>query len=636
MEKEVIEEEVKEKVKKEEKMIEKPKENKITDNNQNKEDTDKKEKFKVVKDKKEDKKTKKEFDKDEYLKKKKRKTGLIIFIGILITLTLIGSVIFALINVNNDKIISGVYIEEIEMSGLTKEEAKAKLTQVYEEKKNKEINVKYEDFESILNPTILEVEYKIDEAIEEAYLTGRSNNIFINNYKILATLLSKKNINVKMEMNEEIARQSIQDMQVKLPNALIESSYSIEEKNLIITKGKNGVVINTEELLAKVKESLKKVNAKEEYVIIPVIEKEPTKIDIDKIHEEIYKEAKDAYYEKEPFKIYPEVEGIDFDIEEAKKILAEEKEEYIIPLKITKPKITINQIGTEAFPDRVGYFTTRFDPTEYNRTNNLVLACNKLNGKVVLPGEVFSYNKTLGPRTVATGYKNAKIYEAGKVVDGIGGGICQISTTLYNAVLESNLEIVERRNHQFVTSYIGPGRDATVVYGMTDFRFKNTRKYPVRITASAKNGIATVAIYGIKEENEYTFRYSTKQIVSIPAPVKYIEDPTLNVGEEVVEKKGVNGMKTETYITKMLNGKVISTKLLSRDTYDPMERIIRKGTKKVEQAPEPVVPQEPEKELEKEPEKESEKVPEKSQEESEEQKKPQDLQIDEPNTETIE
>jgi hypothetical protein len=198
---------------------------------------------------------------------------------------------------------------------------------------------------------------------------------------------------------------------------------------------------------------------------------------------------------------------------------------------------------------------------------------------VLLPGETFSYNEALGPRTTAAGYKNGKVYEGGKVVDGIGGGICQISSTLYNSVLTSNLEIVERRNHQFVTSYLPAGRDATVVYGSIDFKFKNTRQYPVRIVASAKNGIATVSIYGIKEENEYTFSFSTKTISSIPYTTTYEEDSTLAAGTEKVKQKGTNGLITETYITKMLNGKVVSTTLLSRDTYNAMERIIIKGTK---------------------------------------------------------
>ena len=144
----------------------------------------------------------------------------------------------------------------------------------------------------------------------------------------------------------------------------------------------------------------------------------------------------------------------------------------------------------------------------------------------------------------------------------------------------SNLEIVERRNHQFVTSYLPAGRDATVVYGAIDFKFKNTRKFPVRISASAKNGIATVSMFGFKEENEYTFSFNTKTIASIPFTTKYEEDATLEAGTEKVKKKGVNGLKTETYITKMLNGKVVSSTLLSKDTYDAMNRVIVKSTKK--------------------------------------------------------
>ena len=158
-----------------------------------------------------------------------------------------------------------------------------------------------------------------------------------------------------------------------------------------------------------------------------------------------------------------------------------------------------------------------------------------------MPNETFSYNKTLGARTAAAGYKNAKVYEAGQVVDGIGGGICQISTTLYNTVLRANLEIVERKNHQFVTSYVEAGMDATVVYGMTDFKFKNTRKYPVKIIASAKNGVATVSLYGIKESEEYTFSFRTVTVSTIPTSIKYVDDPTLVVGTEKVKQKGANG-----------------------------------------------------------------------------------------------
>lgn len=561
------------------------KENKENDMENKKQSDDKKknigkkdkEKFKKVekKDKKIDKEIK---NMDNSPKKKKRWVLPTIIISAIVVIGIFCSTIFALVNIETEKIMGGITIAGIDVSGLTKEEAMTKMQAIYDEKKQKEINIKYEEYESSLNPTLMEVNYEVEKAVDEAYLIGKKDNIFVNNYNILFTLIGKKNIDVNMTLNEDVAKQTIEDIGVNLPGIVIESSYSIEDDELIITKGKEGIYIDTEGLLNKVKENLKDINENEDYIDIPVINKTPEEIDIDKIHKEVYKEAQDAYYTKEPFAVYPEVEGIDFDVEEARKILEEEKEEYVIKLTITKPKVTLNQIGSEAFPDRLATFTTRYDVSDTNRTTNLEIACQKINGKVVLSGETFSYNKALGPRTAAAGYKNGKIYAGGEVVDGIGGGICQISSTLYNTVLMANLEIVERRNHQFVTSYLPAGRDATVVYGMTDFKFKNTRQYPIRIVASAKNGIATVSIYGIKEENEYTFSFSTKTVASIPFTTKYVEDASLPVGTEKVKQKGANGLKTETYITKMLNGKVISTTLLSKDTYDAMTRIVIKGT----------------------------------------------------------
>ena len=562
-----------------EKKIKEENETKGEQENRDKQD-DKKQKTKENKKDKEKLDNKEKIKETEEKKPKKRNIKkLIISIMIVAIIALLFSTVFALSNINNEKIISGVTIEGIEVSGLTKEEAKAKLETVYAEKKEKNIELKYEEFESELNPTLMEVSYDIENAVNEAYGLGRNQNIFVNNYNILGTLVGKREIAVNMSLNEETTKQTIEDIGANLPGILIEPSYSIEENKLIITRGKEGIVVKTEDLLTQVKELLKDIHATENTIEIPVETRTPQNIDIDKIHNEVYKQAQDAYYTKDPFTIYPEVEGIDFDVEKAKEMIAAEvKDEYIIDLIITKPKITIDQIGTEAFPDQLSTFTTRYDASDKDRTTNLVLACQKLNGKVIMPGQTFSYNETLGPRTAAAGYKNAKIYESGQVVDGLGGGICQISSTLYNAALMSDMEIVERRNHQFVTSYVKAGRDATVVYGSTDFRFKNTRTYPVKIIASAKSGIATVSIFGIKEaDRDYTYTFKTETVSTIPFTTKYVEDSSLASGKEMVKQKGANGLVTKTYMTKLLNGKVVSTELLSKDTYSAMQKIVHRG-----------------------------------------------------------
>ena len=568
----------------------------------NEETKNEEEQNKFEKSKEKPKEQEKEINKMELntkkVRNKKRYIILAVVIGLILIIGLFISTIFALANISNNNIINGISIAGIDVSRLSKEDAKAKIEAIYNEKKEKDIPLKHGEYETTLSPILMEVNYKIDEAVEKAYSIGKSSNIFVNNYNILFALITKKDIPLEMTLNEEVTKQMIDDMNINLPDVVIESSYSVEDDELIITKGKAGIKIDAESLLSQVKERLNSPNTSNEVIDIPVINKEPDPIDIDKIHEEVYKEAQDAYIVKEPFEVHPEVEGIDFDVEAAKEILKEDKEEYVIPLIITEPSVTIDELGEEAFPDQLSTFTTRYDVSDVDRTTNLRLACQKINGTVLLAGETFSYNDVVGARTVAAGYKNAKIYEAGQVVDGLGGGICQISSTLYNAALQANLEIVERRNHQFVTSYVPAGRDATVVYGSTDFKFKNTRKYPIRIVATANAGIATVSIYGIKEEEEYTFKFSTKTISTIPYPTQYIDDSSIEQGKEVVQQKGANGLITETYISKYLNGKLISTDLLSRDTYSAMKRIVKRGTKAVsnptiqEQTKEPTVQEE--------------------------------------------
>lgn len=521
-------------------------------------------------------------------KNNKKKIIMISIISIVILIGIIFSTIFALINIKNNNIVSGVKIQGIDVSRLSKDEAISKLETIYNEKAKKDILLQYEEYSATINPELLEATYNIENAVDEAINIGKDSNIIINNYNILFALIGQKNIDVNVTINEEIATKTIEDIGTNIPGAVVEPSYSIQDEKLIITKGKEGLKIDSENLLEKIKNNLESIEIIEEFIEMPVINKVPNEIDIEKIHEEVYKEVKDAYYTKDPFTIYPEVEGVDFDIEEAKKILEEDKEQYEISLTITKPKVTISQIGSEAFPDLLGTFTTRYDASLKDRSTNLIIACRKINDKVVLPGETFSYNQALGERTVAAGYKNAAVYENGQVVDGIGGGICQISSTLYNAILLANMEATERRNHQFVTSYTPAGRDATVVYGITDFKFKNTRNYAIKIKASCSNGIAKVSIYGIKEENEYSVSFSTKTISTIPYTVKYVDDNTLAAGQEKVKQKGANGIITETYIIKSLNGKVVSTKLLSKDTYNAMQRIILRGTKgAVSTTPEP-------------------------------------------------
>lgn len=530
---------------------------------------------------------------------KANKKKIIIILSIIVLCIAIISTIFAVINSTNEKIIKGVKIQDIDVSGLTKQEAKDKLSKMIEELSDKDIILKYGENEEIIKVESLEIKYNFDEALNKSYEIGRSGNILKNNFDIIRTRIFNTNINMDIKYNQDILNKEIDTFNSSLPGVVEECSYCIEEDKLIISKGKPGITINKEELNNEIKDKINNLKIKTEVINIPIINKQPDKIDLEKIHQEIYREPQDAYISQDPVTVHPHVNGVDFAItmEEAQKILQEDKDEYEIPLKITIANKTVNDLGEEAFPNTLGTFTTRYDASNKNRSNNIVLASSKINGTVILPGETFSYNKTVGKRTITSGFKEAGAYAGGKVIQEVGGGICQVSSTLYNAVLYANLEIVDRSNHYFECSYVDAGRDATVSWGTVDFKFRNNRTYPIKIEAYSKNGVVKISIKGIKEEKEYEVTIQSKITSIIKKTVQYIEDPTLEIGEEVVEQEGHNGCTSKTYKIVKYNGTVVSNDVISSDSYHALEKIVRKGTKQVKAEEKPVeVPQEEQKE----------------------------------------
>ena len=531
------------------------------------------------------------FRKAKHEEKKKTKKVIPIIISLIaILFIMVFSIIFALLNMNNEKILKGVSILGIDISNLTIEEAKNKVNNAIEERfkdENNNLILKIGENETSVTANTFNAKFDVDNAVIEAYNIGKNGNIITNNYSILTTKLLKKEIKPTLYLDDELLSKTIKDVNSKMKDAVVESSYYIEKNDLIIVKGKAGYEIKDEELKEEIRNQLYNIHTNYQIIEVPVRYKEPDAIDIQKIHDEIYKAPKDAYVEKNPTVVHTEVNGVDFkiSIEEAKKLLEEDKNEYTIPLKITRPKKTINNLGEEAFPDLLATFSTRFDASSYNRNVNIKLAAKKVNGTIILPGEKFSFNTVVGSRTIEAGFKEGTAYIGGKVVPDVGGGVCQVSSTIYNTALLANLQIIERSNHMFTTGYVAASRDATVYYGSLDFIFKNSRKYPIKMVASANGGVCKVSIYGIKEEKEYEVVIQSKVTSYINPATIYKEDPTLEEGKEVVEQTAVMGCRSEGYKILKLNGKVVSQTLLSKDTYKSRDKIVRKGTKKVNTTP---------------------------------------------------
>lgn len=521
----------------------------------------------------------------EMIKNRKKIRTIVITLIITFLLLVIISTSFAILNMNNSNIVNGVSVKNVSVSSLSKEDATSRITEAMNKELIAEINLKYgEDYSVTLKPEQIEFQYKIDDAVEKAFSVGRGGSILLDNYTIIYTTLFGKEIKLDYTYNGELLNQFVEDINSKLPGLVVEPTYYIEENQLFVNKGIDGIQVKKEDLKNQIIQAILDRDVSQmtdgyvQDLNIPTENVKAQKIDMQKIYEEIHCEPQNAYYETDPYKIYPDVDGIDLttSVEEAQSVIEqEEKEEYVFELKIAEAEITLDDLGTEAFPYLISQFSTKYDASNKNRSTNLQIAAEKINGKVLMPGEEFSYNKIVGKRTVEEGYKDAAIYADGGVVDGLAGGICQISSTLYNSVLLANLQVTERRNHSFTTSYSPAGRDATVVWGTTDFRFVNSRSYPIKIEASVKNGIAEFKIHGMQEEVEYEVRILPVRTQSIPYATTYEEDATLVPGQQVVKQAGHAGCKVTTYKELRLNGEVVSKEAISNDTYQPMRTIIR-------------------------------------------------------------
>ena len=543
-------------------------------------------------DKPKDEETSKTYKQVKNVKEKKKvRWGIIIpIIAVLFLIAILVSTIFALVNMGNENVLGGIKVKGVDLTGLSMEDAKLEITEAVKNELSKNAILKYGDYETSISPEQIEAKYDIDKVMDEVYNYGRSSNIIVNNYEIMFALINEKEFEPEFSYNEKALEDMLNDITKKIPGAMKDNSFYIEGETLIITEGKPGMAVKVDEMKKEVIEQIK--NPTNTALNIKVYNSVPEKINIDKIYEQVKKDPQNAYVSHDPFEIHPSENGIDFavSLEEARRIVSEQKEEYEIPLKFIAPEISTADLGEEAFPNLLARFTTNYNEWLENRSTNLWLASEKINGTVLLPGEEFSYNRVVGERTIAAGYKEAAIYSGGEVVDGLGGGICQISSTLYDLAVKANMKITDRSNHQFVTSYIEAGKDATVVYGYIDFKFVNTRKYPVKILSTVSDGVVEMKMMGVREETEYEIELETEYIDTLSWGVSYIDDPNMDAGEEYVKQYGSSGYNTVTYKVYKLNGEEVNREVLSYDTYDAMTKIIVRGTRNVQ----PVVVTSPE------------------------------------------
>jgi vancomycin resistance protein YoaR len=238
------------------------------------------------------------------------------------------------------------------------------------------------------------------------------------------------------------------------------------------------------------------------------------------------------------------------------------------------PAITASTLQEKGIETLMISFTTEFDMSNEDRIHNLRLAAAALDNRLLAPGDILSVNAMIGNTTPDKGYKKAPVIFGGDIIQGFGGGLCQVSSTLYNAVLLADLEILERHHHQFTVPYLPPGRDATIEYGSRDLLFRNNKDHHIQINALIRGNRLTIRLFGAPLEQKVTI--TTRELAMIEAPVRILYDPDLPPGSEEVEE-GDPGYVVEVWKTVYRNDREESRVLLSVDRYTPYPTLIRRG-----------------------------------------------------------
>ena len=445
---------------------------------------------------------------------------------IVLICTFIAFFIYSLSTIEEDKVMKNVYIEQLDVGGLTYDEALDS------------INATYLLQNTAITLTSNGQTYEINGS--DIGLTAIAELMFKPHIIVPAVQVDTEQLDAKLNEFGNIALGERKQHYVEFN----------DDGTLTIYSGKTGYNLDPSTAEQEVITALS--NEIFNNIAVTFTSAPPDEMTVESLDALVYKDPTDARYE---------VNGNDVNIvagdtgryinkDEAAAIIGnvyEGCEPVTLPFYVSYPTVDENTLREKLFSATLSSYSTSYGSSTANRCANVARAASLINGKVIAPGDVFSFNDTVGHRTIENGFSTAKEYVDGKSVDGIGGGTCQVSSTLYSAVLYADLSIVERLNHMMTVGYIPLGQDATVSDGGVDFKFKNNTDYPIKVSAYTSGATITVSIIGTDWEPHREVKISSTSSTS--------------------------GKNTVVHSTRYVyaNGELISTDTLNTSTYMPHE-----------------------------------------------------------------
>ncbi|MCH5266365.1 MAG: VanW family protein [Lachnospiraceae bacterium] len=443
------------------------------------------------------------------------------FLVIGIMLALIGAYIcitYMMVKPDADKICEGVYVDTVDLSGMTREQAESAIGEYVDKLSSRTLSVDVNGKQ--VTTTLSELEYtcNANDYIEEAMKVGKEGNLFSNYAEIKEVGSEHMVYQLEFSYSEKKLKKFVKKTCGKECTSAKNSNIKMKNGSLVYTDAREGVSIDTDTTIANIQTALK--------------------------------------------------EQEDTDIVQAEAVVT-----------VEEPMIT-KEVASRC-QNKLGSFSTNFTASNVSRSRNVANAAKLINGSVIYPGETFSVHDTISPLTEENGYYTAASYSNGQVVDSIGGGVCQVSTTLYNAVLRAELEIVERSPHSMVVTYVKPSMDAAIAGDYKDFKFRNNTEVPIYIEGGTYTGTVYFNIYGEETRSpDRSVTFESEVIETIePGADKVTIDKTKPASYMEVTQEAHTGYKAVLWKIVTENGETERTQINS-STYQAEPRyVIRGGAK---------------------------------------------------------
>lgn len=480
-----------------------------------------------------------------------------------------------------DNVIAGnVFIRGLDVGGMTLEDAQAAIdkSDIF---KNVILTLEHDGTTKQVPAQDISLDIDAKATAQEAFSVCKSGNIFKDSFDHLKLFFRQEDIPVIPKADTEALDAILFGLGAEANGEMTDHQVAISGSTATITPGQSGQSRDTQ--IAR-KEVLAAVSAEKYDRISVTLEKtNPEKLTTDSAYALIHKEPQDAEYQYEGNNVTVSQSVVGCDVD---KVLLEDAVATVnsgspatVPVTITEPARTTEVLQSKLFNATLASYSTTFSTAAANRAANVTLAASKINDTVLAPGQVFSYTEVLGNPSLANGFKVAPVYENGKSSQGVGGGVCQVSSTLYSAVLYADLEVVTRQNHSLTVAYLPKGQDATFAYGSIDFKFKNDTDYPVKVAAGTNGGRLTVSIVGTKRDVDRTVQLSHKIVSTTEPTVKQTSDATIPAGTKKIVSNGKTGYVVDTTKTVYENGNIVSSKVITRSTYKMVPTEVVVGSK---------------------------------------------------------